>query len=166
MTTRPRTTKTRTEDVSDQASDASAWKKRPAIFTLPSGNRMRIRRASLQQFLSNGIIPNSLMAIVQSSIQTGNTKSVDDELKEIMNDPLKLAELMELMDSVTLFCALEPRVLPAPESEADRDEALLYVDELDEADKTFIFNAAIGGTSDLEPFRGAPEGAVVAVPAS
>lgn len=167
MATRPRTTnRPKAEDVGDKVSDASAWKKRPSIVTLPSGNNMRIRRASLQQFLVGGMIPNSLMSIVQESIKTGNSRSVDDELKEIMNDPGKLAELMELMNSVTIFCALEPRVHPAPESEDDRDEALLYVDELDEADKTFIFNTAIGGTAELEQFRGAPQGAVVALPAS
>src|SRR4051812_13514907 len=165
MPARQRTTKPRSEDVSDQVSDASAWKKRPSIVTLPSGNKIRIRRATMQQFLAGGMIPNSLMSIVQNSIRSGNSTSVNEELKAVLEDPTKLSELMELMDGVTVYCALEPRVNPVPKSESDRDEALLYVDELDEADKTFIFNTAIGGTAELEQFRVAPEGAVVPVPA-
>lgn len=131
----------------------SAWKKRPEIVTLPSGNKMKIKRATLQQFLVQGIIPNSLMAIVQASIQQGTTASADEELKSVLADPSKLAELMQLMDGVTVYCAIEPPVFPKPENEGDRLDDLLYVDELDEADKTAIFNAAIGGTTDLEQFR-------------
>lgn len=132
---------------------ASAWKKRPQVIALPSGNRMRVKRASLQTFLAQGIIPNSLMAIVQQSIKQGNSASAEDELKAILDDSTKLAELMDLMNAVTVFCAVEPRVLPTPADEADRSDDELYVDELDEADKTAIFNAAIGGTAELEPFR-------------
>lgn len=132
---------------------ASAWKKRPEVVTLPSGNRMKIRRANLQTFLVQGIIPNTLMTVVQSSIAQGSTKGVDEELQAVLNDPTKLAELMQLMDSVAIYCALEPRILPKPEDESSRSDEELYVDELDEADKTFIFNAAVGGTTDLEQFR-------------
>jgi hypothetical protein len=60
---------------------------------------------------------------------------------------------MAMMDAVTIYCALEPRVLPAPATEADRDDDLLYVDELTEEDKTSIFNIATGTVGELEPFR-------------
>lgn len=35
----------------------------------------------------------------------------------------------------------------------ERDEDLLYTDDIDVDDKTFIFNYVVGGSSDLEQFR-------------
>jgi hypothetical protein len=148
------------------ASPVGAWKKKPEAVTLPSGNRVVVKRSTLKDFLIRGMVPNSLMAIVEQSLSSGQNKATDDEMKKILGDPEKLAELMELMDSVTINCAIEPRVHPAPPREADRDDELLYVDELDEGDKVAIFNYAVGGTVELEPFRGEAEAALGAVQGS
>lgn len=142
-------------------SPVSAWKKKPEVHTLPSGNKMRIARASLRQFLVQGVVPNSMMAIVRESVD--GKPPQDDDLRDIMNDPEKLAEMMQMMDSVTIQCALEPRVHPVPEKEAERDDDLLYVDEIDEGDKTAIFNIATGTVGELEPFRAEPSAVVGAV---
>jgi hypothetical protein len=138
-----------TQDVSPVA----AWKKKPEVHTLPSGNKMRIARASLRQFLVQGLVPNALMTMVRESVEGDTNGPSPDELREVMGDSAKLAELMAMMDAVTIYCALEPRVLPAPATEADRDDDLLYVDELTEEDKTSIFNIATGTVGELEPFR-------------
>lgn len=138
----------------------SAWKKKPEPITLPSGNRILVKRSSLRAFLVKGVIPNSLMSIVEESISSGSNKATDEEMKKILGDPTKLGELMELMDGITVDCALEPQVHRAPENEADRRDDLLYVDELDEQDKIAIFNFATGTPGELEPFREEPPAGV------
>jgi len=46
-----------------------------------------------------------------------------------------------------------PPVLPIPENEQNRDPELLYVDEVLDDDKVFVFQWVTGGTRDLEQFR-------------
>ena len=50
-------------------------------------------------------------------------------------------------------CSVEPKVHPAPEDEADRDDDLLYPDDIEDMDKMFVFQWVSGGTTDLETFR-------------
>lgn len=47
--------------------------------------------------------------------------------------------------------------------EGERDDDVLYTDEVDIQDKIFIFNWALGGTSDLKSFRTELQGTVDAV---
>lgn len=123
---------------------------------LPSGLFMRIKRSSMQVFLASGVLPNNLMAVVQKSLDKG--KGVD--AKEFLGDPGKLDEMIQTIDNVVIFCALEPEVYPLPEVNnegeelEERDQELLYVDEVSDEDKMFIFQYATGGTKDLDRFRG------------
>lgn len=144
-----------------EVSSVSAWKKKPQLTTLPSGNKVIIRRVTLRSFLVNGMVPNSLMSIVQESV---DGKAPDVDVQAIMSDPDQFNELIAMMDTVTIQCVVEPEVHPAPESEADRRDDLLYVDEIDETDKTYIFNLATGTVGELEPFRAEPSAGVGAVP--
>jgi len=137
--------------------DVSSFKKAPTPVQLPSGNWVVIRRVGLRAFLVNGVIPNSLMAIVQTALTEG-VSSLDEEamMKEMMDQPEKLADLMAMVDAAAVYSMVNPKVYRVPtedDEDQDRDESLLYADELDEADKMAIFTYATGGTIELEQFR-------------
>ena len=160
---------------------ASNWKKKAAVGTLvvvPSGNEVRVRTPGMQAFLSNGIIPNGLMPMIQDAMKMGEAPSEDDAQK-LMDDPDKINEILQLSDAVALFCFIEPALspiplepepdaegnyLPIPLGDARRDEDVLYVDEVDLNDKLFIFQFAVGGTAKLEQFRQEQGSDVVDVP--
>lgn len=161
---------------------ASSWKKKTVggtLVTVPSGNTCLITTPGMQAFIRNGVIPNSLMGIVQESMKTGQAPS-EESLSPMLDDPKKLAELMQLADDVVVYCCLDPKVAHPPKimvmddegnpseqavafDDPSRDEDILYVDEVDLSDKMYIFNIAVGGPSDMAPFRQEQKSDVVAV---
>jgi hypothetical protein len=133
-----------------EVSPVSAWKKNTnAPLTLPSGKVMLIRNVGFKAFIKAGIIPNSLMSTVESSLATGKTP----DLSDLENKDENLSDMFDLVDEVTIFCAIDPKVHRAPKDEADRSNDLLYVDEVEDEDKMFIFGTTTGGTRDVEQFR-------------
>lgn len=140
-----------------KASSVSDFKKKNQDpVELPSGHYIVLKNTSMAGFLQGGNIPNGLMKIVQTAIaqQKGEGgPSVDEEVAGLMSDPEKLTEVFETVDAFVCAVAVEPRVHPKPEDEDDRDDELLYVDELELEDKMFIFSRAMGSTEKLEQFR-------------
>lgn len=136
-------------------SQVGDFKKRlGGVMELPSGLIMKLRNpGGLSVFLSNGTIPNSLMEIIQGHIDAGQGVEPKDIATPEGMDPKLLAEMIETLDSITMTCAVEPVIHPKPESEEDRADDKLYVDEIPDDDKMFIFQWVTGGTSDLETFR-------------
>ncbi len=67
--------------------------------------------------------------------------------------PDRMMEIMDTMDAVIIHMVVEPKIYPVPDNEENRDEDLLYIDEVNEEDKTFIWQYAVGGTRDVEKFR-------------
>lgn len=137
---------------------ASQWKKadqtgQPEPLEMPSGNTALVQRPGVQAFLVQGLIPNSLMSIIQKAMKSNKEPDFDKAFQEMMDDPTKLADVFSLADAVTVATVVEPRVLPVPPKGEDRDPDLLYVDQVDLEDKLFILNYAVGGTRDLERFR-------------
>lgn len=126
---------------------------------LPSGKVAQCRRVGIETFLKLGMIPNSLASVIQRQISKAQKGAqVDDqefelELMKMLEDPSKLGEIVELADSVTLFCVVQPKLQKAPEDPADRQDDKLYVDEVDLEDKMYIFSWAVGGPEDLATFR-------------
>ena len=149
MTTQPRKKAAAPSVELVEVTPVSSWKKPNAPMTLPTGKVIKLRRAGMQAFLKAGIIPNSLMTVVQDAVDKGVApdKAVSESSSDNLND------LLEMVDEVTVFCALEPRIYREPKKEEERDNELLYVDEVDDEDKMFIFQWATGGTADVEQFR-------------
>lgn len=153
------------------ATNPKQWKK--AIsgveLSLPSGNTCLARRVELRRLLNAGVIPNSLMDIVKEALK-GKKLAADTMADDIDLDPAKLNDMLAFMDQVVIDCVLNPKVRPIPYRATgagngekvvvpfeERDEEQLYIDEVDELDKQFVFNFAVGGTSDVERFRGEQE---------
>lgn len=141
------------------------WKKSSAEpVELPSGNFIRVRRMSMSTLLATGKLPNSLVNIVKSAVDKGQgMDGVEDKMSEILADDKQLEEMAKFMDDLICMVAVEPRVHFVPKNEDDRRDDLLYADEIDEADKSFVFQLVTGGTSSLEQFREATAASVAAV---
>ena len=152
----------------------SEWKtKRDEPIELPSGKFIRMRSPGFRTFIKNGMIPNALMAPVQSALAQGGNAQPD---MSGMGDLENMEEMYNMVDSVVVFCAIEPVIheVPTrttPEGPQDipldeRDATKLYVDEIDETDRMFMFGVATGGTRDLETFRNGLTQQLAPVPAS
>ena len=136
------------------ASAADFKKKRAATLTLPSGFVVEVRNpGGMRAFLKDGIIPNSLMPMVQNALAEGKS-TPEMSISDV--EPQTIAEMMEMMDHITVACMVKPRVYDVPDDPDERSDDLLYTDEIEDEDKMFIFNWLTGGTKELEPFRPQP----------
>lgn len=137
---------------------AKAWKKKTAKnieLEVPSGEVALVRRMPITELLTEGVFPDSMRAIVQEAISSGEKKTPEESVNmdAILNDPNKLTEMFEAFDRILVRVCVEPKVSMPPENEEDRDDEVLYADEVDLEDKMFIFQFVVGGTKDLAEFR-------------
>ena len=166
MTAPRKTGKTGSRNPANKPTSVTQWKKStqaPPVL-LPSGNYMRLRKVGLKLFVKAGMLPNSLMALAQKSIDEGQGKHegpTQEEMDALLQDPTKIADIANFMERVTIFSAQEPEVMPVPEDGVERNPETLYIDEIDFDDQMFIFQVVTGGTTDIETFR-KQHGAVVA----
>lgn len=140
------------------ATSAKGWKKKVQIeLELPSGNVALVRAMRITDMLAEGFFPDNMRAVVMEQITKAEkgTEVQSDELsvEAMFSDPNKMGEMFEIFDKVLLSCVIEPKVLPAPAHGEERNEELLYADEVDLDDKVFIFQWAVGGDRDIDKFR-------------
>lgn len=157
-----------------QASDVGAFKKRRQgeILPLPSGLSVRARRVELQTFIRQGNIPNPLMNIVSEALEKGKKADIPQMMgvEEGKIDLDMVNEMYDMVNAVVIASVQEPQILPIPTKddvekwntdhpdeqvnnpEELRDDDLLYVDEVDDLDKMFLFQWSSGGTADLDRF--------------
>lgn len=139
-----------------RASSVSDFKQKSGraldLLELPSGATAKVVNRGMRAFLSEGMVPNSLMSIVEESLNKGRPPEMSEVVGENM-DPKMVDDMYRLMDNAVILCFVEPRVLPAPDLGEERDDDLLYVDEIDDEDKMFLFQWVTGGTRDVEQFR-------------
>lgn len=146
---------------------ASAWQSKTAAgqtedVPLPSGNVAKLRRPGMEAFITAGIIPNSLLEIITKEMEKAKRAKPDEAVPEmdeasveaLFSDPTKLTDVMTLVDRILVYCVIEPKVKPTPGEDEPRLENVLYPDMVDMDDKFFVFSYAVGGTRDLERFRG------------
>jgi hypothetical protein len=161
---------------------AKTWKGRREAndsieLEVPSGNICLVRSLSIPEMLASGILSDSLLPIVDSHVLKGQGKPPRDFKKkkdafggtdptptisevDLLSDPEALARMFDGIDKALPKILIEPELryhkgddgekIPASE----RDEDVLYTDEVDFNDKLFIFNFMVGGTANLEQFRG------------
>lgn len=139
---------------------------------LPSGFVVKVRNpGGLRAFVGNGTIPNSLMLIIQKGIKKGSAAGLEDEIMpDGKLDTKMMAEMNDLMDTIAMNTIVDPKIAPKltqvdldrynelngttfTDIEDIRSDEVLYIDELPEDDKAFIFQWIQGGTRDLEEFR-------------
>lgn len=140
-------------------------KKNTSVEELPSGMVVKLRNpGGLKAFLGTGDIPNSLMPIIQKALDKGKNVDIQNELmSDGKLDPKLLNDMMKMMDNVAVMTMVEPNLQPEPKSEEDRSDDTLYVDEVPDDDKQYIFSWISGDVKDLETFREQRESGVDAV---
>lgn len=149
-----------------QVTPASEWIKdaKGSPLTVPSGKTCLVRKPDgMQAFMSQGMVPNTLLGVVQQSLEDKDPDKVDLEAISdmAMKNPQALEDMLSMCDAVVIHCVVEPSVEPVPLDDDGNivppnkrpDDDTLYVDYIDWDDKMFIFNYAMGGTKDLETFR-------------
>jgi len=157
------------------------------IMELPSGLVMKLKNpGGLQAFIANGTIPNSLLGMVNEGLKGKSGEDAAKAAAELSNDVESLADMLKMLDLVFVQSAKDPQVYAVPtQDDLDRhnimnptkkfetidewreshDDDRLYVDEIEEMDKQFVFQWVSGGVRDLETFRKEFEGNVAAISA-
>jgi len=175
--------------------DARSWKKdkeeKDFELKVPSGHTCLVRRPGPEIFVRQGMIPNSLMAIIMPLLDDAKAEGAKGDVSpipdsalaemqnELVNDPSKFADMVTMVDNITLACVIAPPLAPTSRrAEIQMDSALttdekeeltqntLFIDDVDFEDKMFIFQYVVGGTADLERFRLGTEQVVAAGPLS
>lgn len=138
-------------------------------LTVPSGQLCLVRRPGVEGLVAAGVLRNidSLTSLVQDKHLKGGKrpndrkpkKSAKDEAPEIdvakiMEDPEALENIIHTVDRVVCHCVIAPEVHMTPSDVTRRKPGVVYADMIDLMDKMFIFNFVVGGTRDLESFRG------------
>lgn len=126
------------------------------VMELPSGLVIRtFNPGGMNAFLGSDAIPNRLMPLIQQAIKKGDITEVQNEMSKVTEDldMDTFNEMTDLLDKIALKVVVEPKLQPAPLDEEDREEDLLYVDELPLEDKSFIMQWVATGVKDLETFR-------------
>lgn len=155
----PKSAATKAAKKSEAASSASDFKqlKKGRVLPLPSGLSVVARKVELRTFLKQGEVPNPLLVAVEEALNKGkemDLAAMTGNNPESRVDMDMVNDMLEMVDKVVLQVVLEPKVHDVPEDEDDRDDDLLYVDELDDEDKMFLFQWASGqGTDDIAKFR-------------
>lgn len=147
------------------------------VIELPSGIVVRVANpGGIKAFLNaDSGIPNSLMGIIQDQLN-GAGKQLSAEELVVKNgevDMEMIEDMMKLMDVIALKVIVDPVIWPNP-TEEDLVEwnaqnpnqqfnsldhyiqdhpSRVFVKELPDDDKTFLFQWISGGTRDLEKFR-------------
>jgi hypothetical protein len=174
MTTKPRKSTTRPTQVSkppmgqpsdrQQPTSGGNWKKNLETLELPSGNVMRVKNPGIMELAHKGLIPNALMTIIMDAIKRGQEPKPED----ILSDNIEITEMFDMMDNAIMEMAIDPIILPVPVVEDGmveaRDPEALYIDEVAEEDKLFIWGWATGGSTDLEQFRIERAGVLASIP--
>lgn len=157
------------------------------LMELPSGLVMKLKNpGGLQSFIANGTIPNSLLGIVQDGLKGKSGVEATQAAAKIADDVDSLADMLKMLDVVMIQTAKDPQVFAVPTEDdverhniLNRDDPekqvstpddlrkddLLYVDEVEQLDKQFVFQWVSGGVRDLETFRAQLESNVAAVSA-
>lgn len=151
----PKSTATKAAAEDLQISSPSAFKKRREgrVIKLPSGMAVRARRVDIRTFISQGEVPNPLLPIVEEALNKG--KKADVSLITGENGQLDtdlIDEMYQMVNNVVMEVVTEPKINPLPEG-VERDDELLYIDEVEDEDKMFLFQWAAGGTEDIATFR-------------
>lgn len=149
------------------SSAADFKKNRNSALELPSGNSVKARRVPITELLSGDDMPDSLTEIVQTMLNQQDGKNVAEEADKakanILNDASKIADMMDLFDRVAARIVVEPETVYYREQDEDgvwheipdedRDEELLYTDEISFEDKNFLFQWSVGGETSVAAFR-------------
>jgi hypothetical protein len=134
---------------------------------VPSGQVCLIQRLDMQALMEAGVLTriDALTVLVDNKHVSRKAKGGknskksqemqnDLTMKQIMNDPEKFKEVLEVVDRVIMAVVIAPKLHEVPEDNDDRKPDLVYIDTVDLTDKMFLLQYVMGGTSGIARFRG------------
>lgn len=149
---------------------------------LPSGYTVKVKRPGVNGLVKAGVLESldSLTALVQGETIPKAEGKPQVDVKKVMDNPEQLKSMLDMMDKIVLHVVTEPKLTAKPivteeaedgtvtvvadptdeQLDAERDDELAYVDLVDDEDKVFIMNFALGGQKDHATFREAAEEAL------
>ncbi len=156
---------------SDNKYAPTAWNAEQFVdLEMPSGQLAQVRRPGVQQLIALGILENAdgLSAIVdQKHIKrVKGTAQIDG--KSLLKDPKNMLTIMQMVDKVTARMVVQPIVREPfvdeptgelgetkkrPIRDDERQDGVVYTDNIEFMDRMFIFQFAVGGSTDLAQFR-------------
>jgi len=170
------------------AKHGSSWKKPLHDLELPSGETCQVKRPGVQGLIKANVLHSmdSLTSIVQAeTLPKAQGKPVTN-VQAIMDDPDKFNKMMETVDKIVIHVVTQPKLssnlVPVLDENGDpkldenqdpitreleldeREDDVVYVDYVDQVDKMYIMNFAVGGSADLAQFRAETEALVGSVP--
>jgi len=156
--------------------EPTAWAKNThglETLTCPSGQTCQIRRLGPTEMLKRGLLDRfdllgqliktehidrvegrSLDADLSPEERAAAQQArVDTELREAMQDPKRIADLLRMIDDIMLASIVKPKIWPEPAEDEEFVEGRAYLSFIYDEDKMFIFNRCMGGGDDAESFR-------------
>jgi hypothetical protein len=152
---------------------ATAWGVEQFVdLMVPSGQMCQVRRPGTEGLMRMGLLDKTkgLMALVDTKHIKRVKGSVDQKAvsekvaQEISNNPEKINELMSTIDKIVKYVVIQPelalpfKISPSGEEiallDSEREQGVIYTDFISLEDRMFLFQYAVGGSSDLERFRG------------
>lgn len=126
--------------------------------TVPSGQLCLLRRPGLEGLIKAGVLHNvdSLTAIVEEKHikRVKGRPGGEIDAASLLNDPKALEDVTHVIDKIVCHVVVKPEIHRTPDDRTRRVPGVIYADMVELTDKMFIFNYAVGGTRDLEQFRG------------
>lgn len=120
----------------------------------PSKQLCLVRRPGIQGLVDAGVLHD-----VDFLTQFVNNKHIrrvsgkpEIDANAVLKNPDALKKATHLIDRVVCHCVLKPHVEMTPNDPTQRVDGHIYADMIDDTDKMFIFNYAVGGTRDAERF--------------
>lgn len=136
----------------------------------PSGQLAQVRQPGVQAMISSGVLQSAdtLTSLVdQKHIKRvqGKAKPADPQIdgSSLIKDPENMKRVFDVVDRVTEYMVVQPVVRRPFERDdqgnevfiggSHREEGVIYTDQIDLMDRMFIFQYAVGGSTDVEEFR-------------
>lgn len=183
MAVSDRTKKTPTRSKATSAGEWRKSATQYPLIETPTGKWIRMKRPGMTKFLEDGFLPDTLAGIVRKQIASASSRPgakgpTDQDLMKSLTENLDeraVMDMMASMDRVIVSVMVEPRFVwhrrvqrdddgnalldgqgreileDVPDD--DRSNDVVYTDEMDQIDKNFVFQAAVGGSTDLARFR-------------
>lgn len=130
-------------------------------LTVPSGQLCLVRRPGVEGLMKAGVLHNvdSLSQIVNEKHLNrvkgkGKDSAPDINMSSLMADPEALDQVTHVIDRVLCYVVVQPEIHMTPNDVTRRVLGVVYADMVDLVDKLHIFNFVVGGTRDIERFRG------------
>lgn len=128
--------------------------------TVPSGQRCLVRRPGMEGLIKAGVLHNvdSLSQVVNEKhlkrVAGKKEEAAEIDMSSLMNDDEGMAEVLNVVDKVICHVVVKPEIQRTPDDVTRRQPGVVYADMVDLVDKMFLFNFAVGGTREMESFRG------------